>query len=108
MQLLRIPLDMTLLITKLDKRLMKASKRSGKNFARLRRVDGEPIVCAPPLHVPKWAVDSTFWQSYGDAGSSSIGGSDLGSSSASNSIGLSTEVESAAESDDSDFSVAEI
>ena len=66
---------MTLLISKLDKRLLKASQRSGKNFTRLRREDGEPIICAPPLGVPKWAIDSNFCQSYGtsDAGSSSVG-----------------------------------
>ena len=93
---------MTLLISKLDKRLLKASQRSGKNFTRLRREDGEPIICAPPLGVPKWAVDSNFWQSYstGDAGSSSVSGSDLSSTT---SVGLSTEVDSVSE--DSDFSV---
>ena len=93
---------MTLLISKLDKRLLKASQRSGKNFTRLRHEDGEPIICAPPLGVPKWAVDSNFWQSYGtsDAGSSSVSGSDLGSSITS--VGLST-VDSVSE--DSDFSV---
>ena len=59
------------LISKLDKKLLKSSKNSGKNFTRLRREDGEPIVCAPPAGAPKWAVDSTFWQSDSEVGSSS-------------------------------------
>ena len=87
---------MKLLITKLDKRLLKSSKASGKNFTRLKRMDGEPITSVPPLGVPKWAVDSTF-QSDSEARSSGV---DIGSSSVG---GGSTEVES--EQEDSDFAI---
>lgn len=97
-------IDMKLLITKLDKRLLKSSKSSGKNFTRLKREDGEPIICAPPLNAPKWAVDSTYWQSDSDVYSSGVSGagtSDLGNST----VGLSTEVE--ADTEDSDFAIEE-
>ena len=80
---------MKLLITKLDKRLLKSSKASGKNFTRLKRMDGEPITS-------EWAVDSTF-QSDSEARSSGV---DIGSSSVG---GASTEVES--ELEDSDFAI---
>ena len=97
-----ISLDMILLISKLDKRLLKSSKLSGKNFTRLRRKDGEPIFCVPPPGVPKWAVDSTLRQSDSDIDvSSSVGTSDLGSSS----VAVSTEVDSDVE--DSDFAIEE-
>jgi len=48
------------LISKLDKRLGKSSKKSDKNFKRLQREDGEPLVCPPPAGTPTWAVDVSF------------------------------------------------
>lgn len=48
------------MIAKLDKRLAKSSKKSDKNFKRLRREIGEPVVCSPPAGTPKWAIDVNF------------------------------------------------
>ena len=51
---------LNLLISKLDKRLVKSSEKSDKNFRRLRRETGEPVVCSPAAGTPKWAIDANF------------------------------------------------
>ena len=51
---------LNLLIAKLDKRLVKSSEKSGKNFKRLRREVGEPVVSSPEVGTPKWAIDKNF------------------------------------------------
>ena len=48
------------MISKLDKRIVKSSKKSDKNFRRLRREVGEPVVCLPAAGTPKWAIDVNF------------------------------------------------
>lgn len=60
---------LNLLIARLDKRLAKSSEKSDKNFKRLRRVTGEPVVCSPAVGTPKWAIDVNYQmqpQSQGD------------------------------------------
>ena len=63
-------IDMKRLITKLDKRLLKSSKASGKNFTRLKRIDGEPITHLS--HHLVWLLIPPFNRIV--SGSSSVGG----------------------------------
>ena len=66
---------LNLLIAKLDKRLAKSSEKSDKNFKRLRRETGEPVVCSPAVGTPKWAIDVNVQmqpQSQGDDSGGSL------------------------------------
>lgn len=59
-QFILLSLDLNNLIAKLDKRLLKADKKKGKHFKRLRRESGSVVNLNPPENIPKWALNAGY------------------------------------------------